>query len=303
MGLLEAFVPKLSQLRLQNDLQQFILKKVANKQNVFSDVELYQILAEHPTHAKLILQYMDQSLKPDAIEKFIAEYPKFWPLLAHPGIANHKEKFFNFVTNNQFRLNKLDYVQIIKEFEKEFELVRVFRGISLTSRELEKIKVEGIAPPLFLYQEKYVLQNIQSIFFISEYSNLRTLQYGGLRQQIENRTKVEPTLTQSLSEYFEVAANVGHRFRLNKDETAKTYVFEIHIPSLYLSGGRFSHAPSPFMRAGERVYRDKKAFKVGDQLFPPQVEAFIFDTIEKRFIVNAVVPDEKLVNAKSEFVD
>jgi hypothetical protein len=106
----------------------------------------------------------------------------------------------------------------------------------------------------------------------------------------------------SVSEHYPIAASVGHHFGWKKEDH-QTYVFEIHIPSLYLMGGRFSKPRSedsqiyysPFIEAGQKIFENNHGIKIGDEEFPKnEIELFIFDHIEPRFILNHSIPDEHL---------
>jgi hypothetical protein len=310
--IIEYFIPSIGEIRLKIKLDNFIGKKIKTHENIFSDNELYQILSEHPGAAKKTLQYMDQTLKPQLLEQLINDYPRYWPLLAHPGVANNKEKFLHFVDNNDYRLKNLNFNEILLKFEIEFEKVKVFRGVSLTKEELQLVKIKGLRAPIYLYADKYRKQMLENMLFLEEYTSLKTLQYGGLRKQVEKRIHVNPTYTQSVTEYFEIAATVGHLYKIKKEGEVNTYVFEINIPALYLVGGRFSlmndlfrneHFTSPFINAGNFISEGKTHFKVGGKIFPLNIESFIFDDIEARFIVNTIAPSEELLKTRYEFVD
>jgi hypothetical protein len=309
---IEYFIPSIGEVRLKKKLEGFISEKLSKSENIFSGNELYQILSEHPQAAKKILQYMDQTLKPKIIEQLMDENPKMWPLLAHPCVANNKEKFFLFVSTNEDHLSKLNFKEILLKFELEFEMVKVYRGVSLTKEEFQISKEKGLRSPIYLYNLNYRKQMLEDMFFIKQYYNLNSIQYGGLRTQVEKRAHINPTYTHSVTEHYEIAATVGEKFKIKKDGEAKLYVFEIQIPQLYILGGRFSQVSeifnddglaSPFINAASYVFEGKKHFKVGDKIYPSNFEAFIFDDIEPRFILNTIEPTEDLIKTKYEFLE
>jgi hypothetical protein len=311
-AIIEYFIPSIGEIRLKKKLDSFISEKIKKHENIFSQNELYQILSEHPHAAKKTLQYMDQTLKPQIVEQLVNDYPKYWPLLAHPGVANNKEKFLQFVENNESQLKNLNFKEILLKFELEFEKVKVFRGVSLTKGELQLAKEKGLRAPIYLYADKYRKQMLENMIFLEMYTSLKTLQYGGLRNQVEKRAHINPSYTQSVTEYYEIAATVGHVFKMQKEAKANTYVFEINIPALYLVGGRFSrvneilqdeHLASPFINSGGYMFEGKSHFRVGDKSFPLNFESYIFDDIEPRFIVNTIKPSDELLKTKYEFVN
>jgi hypothetical protein len=275
------------------------LSGVYRRQEIFRQAEFFDGIGSDPARIESLYKSWYGNSAPgfEAFAKCLES--RLLALALDPGIVNRADEFIRFANADLKSLPQTSLIDLRRRFSQSLGMRRIFRGLSLSKSQLQRILKEGIQPRALTFQvyKPDIYPELDSPYQPKNRLEEELVSWGrfllnGPKNDMFNRINSggNDSFSQSASAFQEVAVYASRNFgRPGQD----VYVFELEIPAIDVIEAaqvtdQMGHAS--FRSMGKRFYMDQ-----------PGVEVFILGHIPAAWIKSHM--KMAATSGKTQFVE